>query len=161
MPTYIQLQLRLTHKIKPFLSHFLTTSDMIPRRATEPPGAVPLSVAPPVAAPTVLYYLPAILLPEQEAFLMERQEATAAQVASEQHAWKDERKQGMEEVELLRRRAEELATGGDVADEVEEGKAASVQEEVASATFPETSVDAVLSAAKVEADDAEEEALEY
>ncbi|KZT61154.1 hypothetical protein CALCODRAFT_491551 [Calocera cornea HHB12733] len=154
--------LRLSHRIKPLLSHFLTTSDMIALPpAADPLASIPLSLAPPAATHTVLYYLPAILLPEQEVFLRDRQISMAKLVDSEQRAWRDERKQGMDEVELLRRRAEEIASSETVTDEVDSGSVPAGQEEAVPSTFPEPPADAVPSATKVEADDAEEEVLEY
>jgi len=150
--------LRLSHRIKPYLSHFLTTSDVISHRTTESPP-IPMSLAPPVAAQTVLYYLPAILLPEQEAFLKERRETMDSQVENEQRAWRNERKQGMEEVDTLRRQAEELANKGEETEERENSKAPGAQEEPPA--FPEQSGDPVPSTNKVDTVEAEEEALEY
>ena len=63
------------HKLRrtrlPLLANFLSTSDHIPLDDTPPPPTNPLA-QPPRQHPPPVYYLPAKLLPSQEAFLARR-----------------------------------------------------------------------------------------
>jgi len=153
--------LRLMNKTKPYLSHFLTTSDNDSLPASESnPLSLPVSVAPPVAKQTVLYYLPAILLPEQEAFLKQRQDAILAQVEKEHRLWNQERRQVMEEVEGLRQQAEDLATTAGGLEEADNEMSQAVEEEVVPA-FPEVPTESTATAKVEDEADAGEEALEY
>jgi len=155
---------RLSHRTKPYLSHFLTTSDTIPLPSSDSTTvSLPMSVAPPVAKQTVLYYLPAILLPEQEAFLKQRQEAITVQVESEQRSWKEEKRDGLTEVESLRQHAEELDANV-VAMESGEVDIShpTVGEDETAPAFAEVSAESTSGPSKVEDEgDAGDEALEY
>jgi len=158
--------LRLSQKTKPYLSHFLTTSDTIPLPTSDPPSIpLPFSVPPPVPKQTVLYYLPAVLLPEQEAFLKQRQDAVNAQIEGEQRSWKEERRSGVEEVESLRRRAEELSKAKETEDADAEPAPTATAEAASTPTAEgvnERSLEAVGEPTKLDDDgDAGEEALEY
>jgi hypothetical protein len=96
---------RRTHL--PQFSKFLCTADEIPSDETEsmtPPN--PLSL-PSRSHPPPLYYLPAILLPAQEAFLARRNEAVAEAVEKEWTSFREECKAGIEEVVELRKRVAE------------------------------------------------------
>lgn len=62
---------------------------------------------PPRSHPPPLYYLPAILTPEQEAFINKRKEAVASLVSTEWSAFVKERAAGIEEIAQLRRKAAE------------------------------------------------------
>jgi hypothetical protein len=70
----------------------------------QPPRATPIGSAPPP-----LFYLPAKLLPSQEAFLNRRKREVEDALNREYEAWTDEKRVGLEEVHKLRESAEELS----------------------------------------------------
>ena len=69
---------RLQHKLRrtrlPLLSNFLLTSDVIPPVDSDSRASANPLAGPPKTRPPPLYYLPAKLLPSQEAFLQRRKE---------------------------------------------------------------------------------------
>ncbi|KAG8729162.1 hypothetical protein FRC12_021219 [Ceratobasidium sp. 428] len=80
------------------LSQFLP---LPPRSRNAPSGPGARTDGPPV------YFLPAVLLPNQKAFLEKRQLETKRLLAAEEEAWKAERAKGLEEVQTLRQGAQE------------------------------------------------------
>ncbi|KAI8968830.1 hypothetical protein BD414DRAFT_503674 [Trametes punicea] len=107
-----ELQLKDSiHKLRrtrlPLLSNFLLTSDMIPSAdsdsATSPNPLAP----PPRTRPAPLYYLPAKLLPSQEAFLRRKTAEVKEAAEKEWEAFKAERASGIEEINRLRQRVAE------------------------------------------------------
>ncbi|KAK0207074.1 hypothetical protein DFS33DRAFT_1318771 [Desarmillaria ectypa] len=93
----------------PILANFLLTSDVIPQDQDEehtPSFPNPLS-NPPRSHPPPLYYLPAILLPSQEAFISARRTAVKDAAEAEWQAFHAERAQGIEDVKVLRLKVEE------------------------------------------------------
>ncbi|KAF8652665.1 hypothetical protein AX16_004271 [Volvariella volvacea WC 439] len=90
----------------PLLSNFLLTSDVIPSDFddtspspfTDPLAPVPRSHPPP------LYYLPAVLLPQQEAYLKRRKAEVREAADKEWLSFKEERAAGILEINNLRQR---------------------------------------------------------
>ncbi|KAG9092445.1 hypothetical protein FRC06_011916 [Ceratobasidium sp. 370] len=80
------------------LSQFLP---LPPRSRNAPSGPGARTDGPPV------YFLPAVLLPNQKAFLEKRQMETKRLLAAEEEAWKAERAKGLEEIQALRQSAQE------------------------------------------------------
>ncbi|KAG9097990.1 hypothetical protein FS749_004951 [Ceratobasidium sp. UAMH 11750] len=80
------------------LSQFLP---LPPRSRNAPSGPGARTDGPPV------YFLPAVLLPNQKAFLEKRQMETKRLLAAEEEAWKVERAKGLEEIQTLRQSAQE------------------------------------------------------
>ncbi|QRV98214.1 hypothetical protein RhiJN_26233 [Ceratobasidium sp. AG-Ba] len=80
------------------LSQFLPVP---PRSKNAPSGPGARTDGPPV------YFLPAVLLPNQKAFLERRQVETKRLLAAEEEAWKAERAKGLDEVQALRQNAQE------------------------------------------------------
>ena len=117
------MQIRHRQRQLPHLSKYLLTTDSLdavplddtdidPSRTSthilaqlQPPRAVPIGSAPPS-----LFYLPAKLLPSQEAFLNRRKREVEDALNREYEAWTDEKRVGLEEVRKLRESAEELST---------------------------------------------------
>jgi len=116
------LQIRHRQRQLPRLSNYLLTTDSLdavplddtdidPSRTSalilaqlQPPRAIPIGSAPPP-----LFYLPAKLLPSQEAFLNRRKREVEDALNREYEAWTDEKRVGLEEVRKLRESAEELS----------------------------------------------------
>ena len=116
------MQIRHRQRQLPRLSNYLLTTDSldaIPLDDTEidtsrtsalilaqlqPPRATPIGSAPPP-----LFYLPAKLLPSQEAFLNRRKHEIEDALKREYEAWAEEKHVGLEEVRKLRESAEELS----------------------------------------------------
>ncbi|KAM5545189.1 hypothetical protein V8D89_001300 [Ganoderma adspersum] len=99
------------HKLRrtrlPLLSNFLLTSDVIlPVDSDSRAPANPLA-GPPKTRPPPLYYLPAKLLPSQEAFLQRRKEDVQDAAEKEWDEFKAERTAGVEEISRLRERVAE------------------------------------------------------
>ncbi|KAI0782938.1 hypothetical protein C8Q75DRAFT_737264 [Abortiporus biennis] len=100
----------------PLLANFLCTSDQIPSEeddttmTTPPPPSLttanPLA-PPPRSNPPALYYLPAILTPDQEAFLKRRKAEVNDAAEKEWIKFKSERATGLEEINRLRQRVAE------------------------------------------------------
>ncbi|THH12704.1 hypothetical protein EW146_g7449 [Bondarzewia mesenterica] len=91
----------------PLLSNFLCTSDDIAVDDSAPPSTrTPLSL-PPRSHPPPLFYLPAILLPSQEAFFEKRKNEVKEAAEAEWSHFRDERTAGIEEVRTLRSRVAE------------------------------------------------------
>ncbi|KAI0628437.1 hypothetical protein C8Q77DRAFT_1148513 [Trametes polyzona] len=91
----------------PLLSNFLLTSDVIPPvDSDEPTSKTPLA-HPPRSRPPPLYYLPAKLLPSQEAFLQRRKAEVKEAAEKEWEEFKEERAAGVEEINKLRQRVAE------------------------------------------------------
>lgn len=92
----------------PALAKFLLTSEDIPDDSTEAfkPSINPLA-PPPRTHPPPLYYLPAILLPSQAAFLEKRQAEVKEAAEKEWEDWLTQRKDGYDEVDKLRAKVEE------------------------------------------------------
>jgi len=106
----------------PRLSNYLLTTDSldaIPLDDTEidtsrtsahilaqlqPPRAIPIGSAPPP-----LFYLPAKLLPSQEAFLSRRKREVEDALKREYETWTEEKRLGLEEVRKLRESADDLS----------------------------------------------------
>ncbi|KAI0800452.1 hypothetical protein C8Q74DRAFT_1236652 [Fomes fomentarius] len=109
-----ELQLKDSiHKLRrtrlPLLSKFLLTSDVIPSIDSDsapPPSANPLA-PPPRSRPPPLYYLPAKLLPSQEAFLQRRKAEVKEAADREWEEFREERSAGLEEITQLRQRVAE------------------------------------------------------
>ncbi|CAE6492613.1 unnamed protein product [Rhizoctonia solani] len=80
------------------LSQFLP---LPPRSRNAPSGPGARVDGPPI------YFLPAVLLPQQKAFLEKRQFETKRLLASEEEAWKVERQKGLEEIQTLKQSAQE------------------------------------------------------
>ncbi|KAG8949401.1 hypothetical protein FRC04_008636 [Tulasnella sp. 424] len=111
----------------PRLAGFLVTSDDIPpdtdeikepepERIPSPspddvPGAFgpkkPLTHPPPLKQPPALYFLPAILTPAQKKFLDAQKTTVREILAEEQKEWGATKKVGLDEVQQLRKHAEE------------------------------------------------------
>ncbi|KAB5593773.1 hypothetical protein CTheo_2742 [Ceratobasidium theobromae] len=72
-----------------------------PRSRSTPSGPGARTDGPPI------YFLPAVLLPQQKAFLERRQLETKRLLAAEEEAWKIERQKGLEEIQTLKQSAEE------------------------------------------------------
>ncbi|KAG9312257.1 hypothetical protein JVU11DRAFT_7559 [Chiua virens] len=98
---------KLRHVRLPLLSNFLLTSDIIPPSdASPPPSTNPL--APPSRShPPPLYYIPAVLTPAQEAFLVRRKAEVTGAAEREWEAFRDERTSGIEEIKQFRQRVTE------------------------------------------------------
>nr|VWO95933.1 Glutamyl-tRNA synthetase (EC [Ganoderma boninense] len=99
------------HKLRrtrlPLLSNFLLTSDVIPSADSDTRASTNPLAAPPKTRPPPLYYLPAKLLPSQEAFLQRRKEEVQDAAEKEWDEFKTERTAGVEEISLLRERVAE------------------------------------------------------
>ncbi|KAI1784408.1 hypothetical protein LXA43DRAFT_224415 [Ganoderma leucocontextum] len=99
------------HKLRrtrlPLLSNFLLTSDVIPPVDSDARASTNPLAGPPKTRPPPLYYLPAKLLPSQEAFLQRRKEEVQEAVEKEWDAFKTERTAGIEEISSLRERVAE------------------------------------------------------
>ncbi|CUA66975.1 hypothetical protein RSOLAG22IIIB_02885 [Rhizoctonia solani] len=80
------------------LSQFLP---LPPRSRNAPSGPGGRVDGPPI------YFLPAVLLPQQKAFLEKRQFETKRVLATEEEAWKAERQKGLEEIQALKQSAQE------------------------------------------------------
>lgn len=134
------MQIRHRQRQLPRLSNYLLTTDSldaVPLDDTEidsfrtsahvlaqlqPPRAIPIGSAPPP-----LFYLPAKLLPSQDAFLNRRKREVEDALNKEYEAWTDEKRVGLEEVRKLRESAEELSKP-DKGDEMEEEQAMVAEE---------------------------------
>ncbi|KAF9558119.1 hypothetical protein CPC08DRAFT_764143 [Agrocybe pediades] len=84
----------------PQLANFLLTSDVI---GSDDPSTNPLAPVP-RSHPPPLYYLPAILTPEQEAFISKRKAEVAEAAEREWQLFKEERAAGLEEINQLRQK---------------------------------------------------------
>ncbi|EIW53898.1 uncharacterized protein TRAVEDRAFT_131947 [Trametes versicolor FP-101664 SS1] len=107
-----ELQLKDSiHKLRrtrlPLLSNFLLTSDVIPSGDSEEPASINPLAPPPRTRPPPLYYLPAKLLPSQDAFLQRRKAEVKEAAEAEWEAFKTERAAGVEEINQLRQRVAE------------------------------------------------------
>ncbi|KAI0737244.1 hypothetical protein C8Q80DRAFT_1214400 [Daedaleopsis nitida] len=107
-----ELQLKDSfHKLRrirlPLLSNFLLTSDVIPAVDSDPQASTNPLAPPPRSRPPPLYYLPAKLLPSQEAFLQRRKAEVHEAAEKEWDAFKEERTAGIEEITQLRQRVAE------------------------------------------------------
>ncbi|KAI0363395.1 hypothetical protein BV20DRAFT_975747 [Pilatotrama ljubarskyi] len=107
-----ELQLKDSiHKLRrtrlPLLSNFLLTSDVIPSADSDGPTSTNPLAPPPRTRPPPLYYLPAKLLPSQEAFLQRRKAEVKEAAEKEWEAFKAERAAGIEEIKRLRQRVAE------------------------------------------------------
>ncbi|KAF8706754.1 pinin/SDK/memA/ protein conserved region, partial [Rhizoctonia solani] len=94
------------------LSQFLP---LPPRSRNTPSGPSARVDGPPI------YFLPAVLLPQQKAFLEKRQFETKRILAAEEEAWKVERQKGLEEIQILKQNAQEAQEAARVAHKAEEG----------------------------------------
>jgi hypothetical protein len=95
----------------------------------QPPRATPIGSAPPP-----LFYLPAKLLPAQEAFLNRRKREVEDALKKEYEAWTEEKHVGLEEVRKLRESAEELnkpVKDGEMEEEEEEQTTMAIEKETA------------------------------
>ncbi|KAK2463029.1 hypothetical protein APHAL10511_004684 [Amanita phalloides] len=86
----------------PLIANFLCTSDNISSDETSS-NTNPLS-PPPRTHPPPLYYLPAILTREQEAFITRRKAEVQEAAEKEWHQFKEERTTGIAEINSLRQR---------------------------------------------------------
>ncbi|KAJ3776226.1 hypothetical protein FB446DRAFT_721942 [Lentinula raphanica] len=103
---------RLRRTRTPYLANFLCTSDVIPDEQTmeeeteqdDPQfhAKILAKAKPPRSHPPPLYYLPKILLPNQEAFLKKRKEQINAASSAEWSAFVAEREAGVKEIRELR-----------------------------------------------------------
>jgi len=87
----------------PLLANFLLTTDTITSDDSSPSNSNPLA-PPPRNHPPPLYYLPAILTPEQEAFITRRKTEVQEAAEKEWHQFREERTTGIAEVDSLRQR---------------------------------------------------------
>ncbi|KIL62468.1 hypothetical protein M378DRAFT_193196 [Amanita muscaria Koide BX008] len=90
----------------PLVANFLLTSDTITSDDSSPSNSNPLA-QPPRTHPPPLYYLPAILTPEQEAFITRRKAEVQEAAEQEWHRFREERTAGIAEVNSLRQRVAE------------------------------------------------------
>ncbi|CAE6375091.1 unnamed protein product [Rhizoctonia solani] len=67
-----------------------------------------------------IYFLPAILLPQQKAFLEKRQFETKRTLATEEEAWKAERQKGLDEIQGLKQNAQEAQEAARAAHKADE-----------------------------------------
>ncbi|KAF8608188.1 hypothetical protein BDV93DRAFT_466471 [Ceratobasidium sp. AG-I] len=81
-----------------------------PRSRNAPSGPGARTDGPPV------YFLPAVLLPQQKAFLEKRQLETKRLLATEEEEWKIERAKGLEEIQSLKQSAQEAQQAARVTD---------------------------------------------
>jgi len=108
-----ELQLKDSiHKLRrtrlPLLSNFLLTSDVFSTDSETSPAVTANPLAPPPRTRVApLYYLPAILTSEQEAFLAKRKEEVKGAVENEWESFHQERTAGIEEIGGLRKRVQE------------------------------------------------------
>ncbi|PFH50441.1 hypothetical protein AMATHDRAFT_60981 [Amanita thiersii Skay4041] len=93
----------------PILANFLLTSDNISSDDSPPSDSNSLA-PPPRTHPPPLYYLPAILTPEQEAFITRRKSEVQEAAEKEWHQFKDERTTGVTEINSLRQRVADEET---------------------------------------------------
>ncbi|TCD63866.1 hypothetical protein EIP91_004880 [Steccherinum ochraceum] len=97
------------HKLRrtrlPLLANFLTTTDRIPPTSSSMPSSPLASL--PKSHPPPLYYLPAILTPDQEAFLEKRKSEVAEAAEAEWSTFHAERATGVAEILKLRERVAE------------------------------------------------------
>ncbi|EKM53537.1 uncharacterized protein PHACADRAFT_259966 [Phanerochaete carnosa HHB-10118-sp] len=91
----------------PLLANFLSTADHITRDDSSSPSSTDPLALPPKSHPPPLYYLPAILLPEQEAFLNHRKTEIKDAAEREWESFKTERTTGIEDISTLRQRVAE------------------------------------------------------
>ncbi|RXW16140.1 hypothetical protein EST38_g9711 [Candolleomyces aberdarensis] len=89
---------KLRRRRLPVLANFLLTSDTIPPEGSPPPPSTNSLAPVPRSHPPPLYYLPAVLTPAQEVFLV-----TEA-VKKEWDAFKQEREAGIAEINDLRQK---------------------------------------------------------
>ncbi|EIM80698.1 uncharacterized protein STEHIDRAFT_162476 [Stereum hirsutum FP-91666 SS1] len=104
---------KLRHTNLPLLANFLCTSDSIPTsdpdspsESDQPPSRNVLS-GPPRSHPPPIYYLPAVLTPAQEAFLVKRKAEVKEAAEQEWATFRLERSAGIEEIQTLRQRVQE------------------------------------------------------
>ncbi|KAI0035593.1 hypothetical protein K488DRAFT_24029, partial [Vararia minispora EC-137] len=93
----------------PLLANFLSTSDLIPAEDADPNAPSsrhPLSF-PPRSQPAPLFYLPAVLLPAQEALLTKRRVEVREAAEKEWETFHEERTVAVEEIKALRARVAE------------------------------------------------------
>ncbi|KAI0666955.1 hypothetical protein C8Q78DRAFT_1055715 [Trametes maxima] len=91
----------------PLLSNFLLTSDVIPSVDSDSPSSANPLAPPPRTRPAPLYYLPAKLLPSQEAFIQRRKAEVKEATEKEWEDFKSERAAGVEDINKLRQRVAE------------------------------------------------------
>jgi len=97
----------------PQLSNFLSTSDVIPDPDAEPESAPVFtldSLHPSRSRPASLFYLPAKLLPNQEAFLAKRKAQAKEAAEQEWDRFRSERTAGLEEITELRKKVADGAS---------------------------------------------------
>ncbi|KAF9479383.1 hypothetical protein BDN70DRAFT_993514 [Pholiota conissans] len=91
----------------PILANFLLTSDIIPSHSDDPsppPNAKNVLAPIPRSHPPPLYYLPAVLTADQEAFLNRRKAEVAQAAEKEWEIFRGERTVSIEEITQLRQR---------------------------------------------------------
>ncbi|KAF8525995.1 hypothetical protein BU17DRAFT_41530 [Hysterangium stoloniferum] len=92
----------------PALAHFLLTSDTIPAEdSVDTKLSVNPLAAPPRLHPPPLYYLPAVLLPNQAAFLQRRKAEVKEATEKEWQDWLSQKKEGYDDLDRLRAQVEE------------------------------------------------------
>jgi len=91
----------------PLLANFLVTSDVIPSDDTLPLASINPLAPVPRSHPPPLYYLPAILTPDQEAFLTKRKVEVTEAVEKEWQSFVEERSAVIDELSQLRHRVAE------------------------------------------------------
>ncbi|KAJ7224371.1 hypothetical protein GGX14DRAFT_425408 [Mycena pura] len=110
----------------PLLANFLLTSHIIPSSSSdEDPAPLPLALATvPRGHPPPLYYLPAILTPAQESYIIRRKTQVLEAVDKEYTAFLEERSAGISEVLELRKAvvAEEMQKKSEKEAEEDKGK---------------------------------------
>ncbi|KAH7908265.1 hypothetical protein BJ138DRAFT_1174269 [Hygrophoropsis aurantiaca] len=99
------------HKLRrtrfPQLANFLLTSDRIPSDDSSTPETNDPLAPPHRSHPPPLYYLPVILTPSQEAFLIRRKAEMSEAAEKEWQSFCEERTAGIEEIKTLRQRVAE------------------------------------------------------
>jgi len=97
----------------PHLSNFLSTSDVILDPDAEPESTPVFtldSLHPSHSRPAALFYLPAKLLPNQEAFLVKRRVQAKEEAEQEWVRFRSERTAGLEEITELRKKVADGAS---------------------------------------------------
>lgn len=94
------MQFKLRKKRLPLLSRFLLTLDVIP--SDEPGGAEA-----PRRHPPPLYYLPAVLLPAQQAFIDSRVASVSQAATTEWEQFLEQKAKDVEEIKDMREKAEQ------------------------------------------------------
>jgi len=97
---------KLRRRRLPILANFLFTSDVISPDDSPPPSTNPLAPIP-RSHPPPLCYLPAVLTPAQEAFILRRKAEVIEAAEQEWNLFHEERTAGIDEISRTRQRVAE------------------------------------------------------